>query len=104
MLAGPGHVRGFADLQQQLELLGEQRVVVVEVVAEQREGLDERSAPGHDLGPAPGDQVELGELLKHPDGVVRAEHGDGAREPDALGPAAIAASATAGEETTKSGR
>ena len=82
----PGHMRRLADLQQQLELLGEQLVVVVEVVAEQREGLDERTPPGHDLGATARDQVELGELLEDADRVVRAEHRDRAREPDPLGP------------------
>src|SRR5258708_7005596 len=41
-----------ADLQQQLELLGEQRVVVVEVEAEQRKRLDRRSAAHDHLGAA----------------------------------------------------
>ena len=59
-------------LQQQLELLGEQRVVVVEVVAEEREGLDERAAPGHDLGAPAGQQVERGELLVDADRIVGA--------------------------------
>ena len=31
-------------------------------------------------------EIELGELLEHPDGVVRAEHGDRAREADPFGP------------------
>ena len=61
-------------LQQQVELLGEQLVVVVEVVAEQRERLGERPAAGHDLGPAAGDQVDGGELLEHAHGIVRAQH------------------------------
>ena len=43
-----------AQLEQQFELLGEQFVVVVEVVAEQRKRLDERAAPRHDLGAAAG--------------------------------------------------
>ncbi len=42
--AGPRDVLGLAQLEQELELLGEQLVVVLEVVAEQREGLDERAA------------------------------------------------------------
>ena len=31
-------------------------------------------------------QIELGELLEHADGVVRAQHGDRARQADPLGP------------------
>ena len=49
--------------EQKIELFGEQFVVVVEVVAEQREGFDERTAPGHDLGAAAGDEIEGRELL-----------------------------------------
>ena len=74
----------LAHPQQQLELLGEQLVVVVEVVAEQREGLDERAASGHDLGPAARDEIDMGELLKDSDRVVGAEYGDRARESDSL--------------------
>ena len=91
--------------EQQLELLGEQLVVVVEVVAEQREGLDERAAPGHDLGPAAGEQVERREVLEDADGIVRAEDADRARQPDALrARARRRPSTTAGAETAKSGR
>ena len=84
----PDHVTrlGVADREQQLELLGEQLVVVVEVVAEQRERLGERAAAGHDLGASAREQVDLGELLEDPHRIVGAEHGDRAREPDPLGP------------------
>ena len=103
----PGHVTRslIAQREQQLELLREQLVVVVEVVAEQRERLDERAAPGHDLGPPAGQEVERRELLEDADRIVGAEHGDGARQADvaACAPAA-AASTTAGAETAKSGR
>ncbi len=72
----------LAEAQEEVELLDEELVVVGEVVAEERERLDERAAPGHDLGAAAREQVEGGELLKHAHGVVRAEHADGAREPE----------------------
>jgi hypothetical protein len=72
--------------QQQIELLGEQLVVIVEVEPEQREGFDERSPTGHDLGATLGDQVECRELLEHPHRIIRAEHRDRAREPDPRGP------------------
>ncbi len=61
-----------AEREQQLELLGEQLVVVVQLVAEQRERFDEGAAPGHDLGAAAGDQVEGGELLEDPHRIVGA--------------------------------
>ena len=74
----------LAQREQQLELLGEQLVVVVEVVAEERERLDERAAPGHDLRAPAGEQVERREVLEDAHRVVGAEHGDGARQADAL--------------------
>ena len=66
------------------ELLLEQRVVVLQVVSEERERLDERAAPGHDLGPASGEQVQGGELLEHAHRIVGAEDVDGAGEADAV--------------------
>ena len=78
--------RALAHVQQQLELLGEELVVVVEVVAEQRERLDERASAGHDLRTAAREEVERREVLEHADGVVRAEDGHRARQPDALRP------------------
>ena len=85
MPARPGDALGVAQPQQQVELLGEQLVVVVEVVAEERERLDERAAAGHDLGAAAGEQVEGGEVLEDAHRVVRAEHRHRAGQPDALG-------------------
>ena len=52
MPALPRDLRLGADLKQEIELFREQFVVIVEVIAEQRKGLDERAASGHDLGPA----------------------------------------------------
>ena len=66
----PGDRLAGAHRQQQVELLGEQLVVVGEVVAEQRERLDERPASGHDLRAAAGQQVQRRELLEDPDRVV----------------------------------
>ena len=82
--AAPRHALGLADLQQQLELLGEELVVVVEVVAEEGEGLDERAAPGHDLRAPVAQQVQGRELLEHADGVVRAQDAHRAGQPDVL--------------------
>ncbi len=39
VLSGPGDLHLFADAQEEVELLGEQRVVVGEVQPEQRKGL-----------------------------------------------------------------
>jgi hypothetical protein len=75
VLALPGDTFVVADAEQQLELFREQRVVVVEVVAEQRKRLDERAAPGHDLGAAVRQKIERGELLIDPDRIVGAQHG-----------------------------
>ena len=49
VLSGPAHVLVLADLEEELELLGEERVVVVEVQAEQRKRFDERAASDHHL-------------------------------------------------------
>ena len=88
---GPMHTRprdalGVAQAHQQIQLLRKQRVVVAQVLPEQRIRLDERAAPRHDLGPSAGQQVHGGELLKHAHGIVRAEHGDRARQADPFGP------------------
>ncbi len=82
VLSRPRDALGGAQLEQQLELLREELVVVVEVVAEERERLDEGASARHDLGPPSGQQIERCEVLKDPDGVVRADHVDRARQPD----------------------
>jgi hypothetical protein len=82
MPAGPCHPLLASDLQEQVELLGEQGVVIVEIVAEQREGLDERAPARHDLGASTRQKVEGRKALEHPDRIVGAQHGYGAREAD----------------------
>jgi len=94
----------LAQRQQQIELLGEQLVVVVEIEPEQREGFDERSTAGHDLGATLGDQIERRELLKDTHRIIRAEHRDGAREPDPRGPRRSGGEHDSGADTAKSGR
>jgi len=76
-------VLGVAHGEQQFEILGEEVVVVVECVSEERERLDERPSACHDLGPATGEQVERREVLEDADGIVGAEHRDRARQADA---------------------
>jgi hypothetical protein len=74
-----------ADAQKQFQLLAEQGVVIVEVVAEQRKGFDERAAPGHDLGTPARQQIERGKLLVDPHRIVRAQHRHRRAQPDGLG-------------------
>jgi DNA-binding MarR family transcriptional regulator len=75
--SGPVDVRTVPNGQQEVELFGEQRVVVGKDQPEQREGLGEGTSTGHDLGPAAGDEVQRGELLEDADGIGGAEHRDG---------------------------
>ena len=82
MLPGPRDALGAAQCEQQAELLGEQLVVVVEVVAEERERLDERATAGHDLRSPVREQVDRRELLKDAHGIVGAEDADRARQTD----------------------
>ena len=81
----PRDLRLGAECKQEIELLREQFVIGVEVVAEQRKGFDERAAPGHDLGATARDEIESGELLIDPHRIVRRQNRDGARQADALG-------------------
>ena len=84
MLSLPGDPFVVPDREEQIELLGEQLVVVAQVVTEQAERHDERASPRHDLGSTVRDQVDVRELLEDPDRVVGGEHTHGAREPDLL--------------------
>ncbi len=63
-------------------MLGEQGVVVLESIAEQGEGVDERATAHDDLGASPREQIERGKVLKDAHRVGRAENGHGARESD----------------------
>ena len=85
MSAGPVDVGGFAEGEEQVELFGEEVVVVFELEAEEREGLDEGAAACDDLGAAVGDEVEGREVLEDADGVGGAEDGDGRGEADVVG-------------------
>ena len=83
--ARPADRFAVAQLEQQVELFGKQRVVVAEIVAEQRERFDEGAAPRHDLGAPARQQVERRELLEHADRIVRREHRHRAGQLDLLG-------------------
>ncbi len=85
--AAPRHRLLGEQLHEQIELLLEERLVLVELEPEQRERFDERAPPEDHLGTAVRDGVEGGEALEDPDRVVGAEHGDRRAEPDPLGAA-----------------
>src|SRR5439155_11417050 len=74
----------LANLEQQLELFSEQRVVVIEVEAEQRKRLDRRASADHHFGPAARQQVERCEFLEQTNRVNGAQHRHRTREPDGL--------------------
>ena len=57
-----------------------------EVLSEEGKGLGERAPAGHDLGASVRDQVERREVLEDPHRVVGGKDGDGAGQPDPLGP------------------
>src|SRR5947208_14496085 len=78
-------MRVSANLQEQIELLGKKRIVVIELEPEEWKCFDERPASGHDFGPAFRKQIERCELLKHAHGIGRTQNGDGARNPDTVG-------------------
>src|SRR5438093_6871653 len=84
-MTGPGHLLVVADLEQEIELLRKQRVVVVEIEAEQRKGVDERATADDHLRPSVGDKVERREILEQPHRIGRAEDRHGARQANSLG-------------------
>src|SRR6266568_1297749 len=70
----------LADLQQEIELLREERVVVLEIEAEQWERFDERTAADDHLRAALRYKVECRELLEQPHRIDRAEDRHSARQ------------------------
>ena len=48
----PGYEFTGPHLQEQVQLIGEQFVVILQPVAEERKGLDRRAAPDHHLRPS----------------------------------------------------
>jgi hypothetical protein len=80
-------------VEQEVELLGKELVVVIEVVAEEWIGLDEGASTDDDLGSALRDEVEGSEILEDANRIVGAEDGDCGGEADVLG-----ASCGGGEE------
>ena len=86
VLASPHRMAALAHLEQKVELFCEEGIVVVEVVAEQRERFDERATAGHDFRPPARQKVEARKLLIDAHRIVGREHRDGARQADALRP------------------
>ena len=84
MLARPVHVGMLTDVEQQVEILFEQRIVVFQVQPKQRKGFDERTAANHHLRPSLGNQIQCREVLKHAYRVRCAEYCDGAGEANPL--------------------
>jgi hypothetical protein len=70
---------------EEVELLGEQGLVVVQLVAEQREGLDEGPPAQDDLRATTGDAVQGREPLVDAHRVVAGQHGHGGPEAQPLG-------------------
>jgi len=66
------------------QLLGEERVVVLEVEAEQWKRLDGRASADHHFGPAARQQVERREFLEHTNRVGSTQHRHRTRESDGL--------------------
>ena len=87
------------ELEQQLELGREQLVVVVEVLAEERERLGERPAAGHDLRAPVREAVDRGEVLEDADGVLADSTVTAVESRMRSVRAAIAPSTTAGAPT-----
>src|SRR6266404_5887233 len=52
VFARPVDMRVLANLQEQIELLAEERIVILELQAKERERFDERAAPGDYLRPS----------------------------------------------------
>src|SRR5207237_9466037 len=79
VFAGPVNVRVLTDVQKQIELLGKERIVVLELQPKERECFDERAAPGDDLCPSVRKEIKRRELLEHAHRVGRAQDSNRAR-------------------------
>src|SRR5690625_4375485 len=72
----PGDGLFATDLIKEFEFFFKQYFIVLEVISEQREGLDETSATQRDLGPPGGHPIECRKSLIHPHRIVRGEDRD----------------------------
>ena len=81
----PFHVTGpgFEQLREEPQLVLEELLVAIHVVAEQGVRLGERTAAENHFGASVRERVERGEALEDAHRVVGAEHGDGGPEENA---------------------
>jgi hypothetical protein len=77
------HLRLLPNLEQQIELLRKELVIVLEIEPKERVRLDERATTDDDFRPPTRDEIDSGELLKDPHGIIGAEHRHRARQPNA---------------------
>ena len=84
VLAGPMDVGIVTDFKQQIELFGEKRVVVFQAQPEEGICFYEGTATRNDFCAAVGNEVKGCEFLEDANRIGRAQHGNGAREPDVL--------------------
>ena len=87
--AGPGDgstgAVGFEDVCHEVEFLFEERLVVAQVVAEEREGLGEGSASQGQLRAAVRQRLQRGEAFEYAHRIIRGQHDDRGRELDVVG-------------------
>ena len=82
---GPDVGVGTDEVGEEIELLVEQKFVIVEFIAEEGEAFGEGAAPEDHLGPAVREGVEGGQPLENADRIIGGKHGDGRAEADAAG-------------------
>src|SRR5207253_9729590 len=75
-------LRVVTNVQQQVEFLGKERVIVVEIEAEERKCLDERATAHYHLGTTARNKVKRGKALEQADWIIGAEHSSGAVQTD----------------------
>ena len=85
MLSFPVDDRVFPQSHQQLQLLGKNFIVGIQVLSEQRERFNKRAPTGNDFGPTAAELVDGGKLLVHPNRIFTAQHGHGTAQPDVPG-------------------
>ena len=78
MLAGPVDEFVLSDVEEQIELLGKERIVVPQFVSKQWARLDEGTASGDHFRPALREKIQGGEILKHSNGIRCAQDRHGA--------------------------
>ncbi len=82
--AAPSDMRHLVELEQEVELFAEQRIIVAQMVAKQRIGFGERTPANHQFRSAFRNEIECRELLKHPHRVGSADDRHRACQPDSL--------------------